>query len=239
MIESTRWLEQNRDADKFFLTVECFDPHEPWFVPEHYRKMYDPADGPEQVISRYAAADSCRRSRSAARRRTIAGSSTMCDRWFGHLIRDPQVAGHARQHAAHGHHRPRSLYRSGATTSARGAIRPAGEFSMCRCSSATRRASGRASACDVFIQHHDLAADTRCGRCRPARADRRPDVLGPRPRRWPADPRSRDGRLGQLDHGDRRPLVVQLQDQRPRAVPVRFRGPIPTRRTWPTGIPTS
>lgn len=44
MIESARWLEQNKDADKFFLTVESFDPHEPWFVPEHYRRMYDTSD---------------------------------------------------------------------------------------------------------------------------------------------------------------------------------------------------
>src|SRR6266511_3031777 len=40
MQESARWLEQNADAERFFLTVECFDPHEPWFVPPHYRRAY-------------------------------------------------------------------------------------------------------------------------------------------------------------------------------------------------------
>ena len=53
MQEAARWLEQNRDAEQFFLTVECFDPHEPWFVPEHYRRAYDPSDGREQVLSPY------------------------------------------------------------------------------------------------------------------------------------------------------------------------------------------
>ena len=47
LIEAARWLQENRDADKFFLTVESFDPHEPWWVPQHYRRMYDDSDGPE------------------------------------------------------------------------------------------------------------------------------------------------------------------------------------------------
>jgi arylsulfatase A-like enzyme len=34
MQESARWIEQNLDAERLFLTVESFDPHEPWFVPE-------------------------------------------------------------------------------------------------------------------------------------------------------------------------------------------------------------
>ncbi len=38
MQEAARWVEQNLDAKRLFLTVESFDPHEPWFVPEHYRK---------------------------------------------------------------------------------------------------------------------------------------------------------------------------------------------------------
>ena len=33
MQESARWVEQNLDAERLFLTVESFDPHEPWFVP--------------------------------------------------------------------------------------------------------------------------------------------------------------------------------------------------------------
>ena len=54
MQEAARWIEQNLDAERMFLTVESFDPHEPWFVPEHYRLHYDPDEGREQVISPYA-----------------------------------------------------------------------------------------------------------------------------------------------------------------------------------------
>ena len=84
-IEAARWLEQNRDADRFFLTVESFDPHEPWFVPEHYRRMYDDSDGPQQVVSGYS--DTTGMTPEALRRTqaNYSGLVTMCDRWFGYF----------------------------------------------------------------------------------------------------------------------------------------------------------
>ena len=36
------WLDKNHSHDKFFLHVESFDPHEPFYVPEPYRSMYGP-----------------------------------------------------------------------------------------------------------------------------------------------------------------------------------------------------
>jgi len=84
-IEAVRWLEQNRDADRFFLTVESFDPHQPWFVPEHYRRMYDDSDGPAQVTTGY---DNVQDWPPELLRRTQASYSglvTMCDRWFGYF----------------------------------------------------------------------------------------------------------------------------------------------------------
>ena len=92
MLESARWLEQNRDAKKFFLVAESFDPHEPWFVPEHYRRMYDDSDGPEQVISSYSSGvlgeQLLRRTQA-----NYSGLATMCDRWFGHLYQTLRVLG--------------------------------------------------------------------------------------------------------------------------------------------------
>jgi len=93
MQEAARWIEQNTDAKRLFLTVECFDPHEPWFVPEHYRRRHDPHEGREQVISPYAevpdlAPDLLRRTRA-----NYAGLVEMCDRWFGHLIETLRVSG--------------------------------------------------------------------------------------------------------------------------------------------------
>jgi len=37
------FIEQNYCADNWFLQIECFDPHEPFAVPEQYQKLY--ADG--------------------------------------------------------------------------------------------------------------------------------------------------------------------------------------------------
>jgi len=93
MIEAARWLEQNQDAEKFFLVVECFDPHEPWFVPEYYRRRYDDSDGREQVFSPYCdlaqmPPDLLRRARA-----NYSGLVTMCDRWFGHLYETMRVLG--------------------------------------------------------------------------------------------------------------------------------------------------
>ena len=72
LIEASRWLEQNRNSEKIFLVVESFDPHEPWFVPEHYRRTYDDSDGPEQVVSGYADCADVLPRCCAARRPTTA-----------------------------------------------------------------------------------------------------------------------------------------------------------------------
>ncbi|WP_117149030.1 sulfatase [Paraliobacillus zengyii] len=34
------FLKENKDADQWFLQIECFDPHEPFFVPEKYLELY-------------------------------------------------------------------------------------------------------------------------------------------------------------------------------------------------------
>jgi len=94
LIEAARWLEQNRDADSFFLTVESFDPHEPWFVPEHYRRMYGGADAPQQVVSGYTqASDMMGESLLVGTQINYSGLVTMCDRWFGHLYETMKVLG--------------------------------------------------------------------------------------------------------------------------------------------------
>lgn len=93
LIESARWLEQNKDAKKFFLVVESFDPHEPWFVPEHYRRLYDDSNGPEQVVSGYADTSTMRPELLKRTRANYSGLVTMCDRWFGYLYDTIRVLG--------------------------------------------------------------------------------------------------------------------------------------------------
>jgi Sulfatase len=34
------FLDLNRAADDWFLMVECFDPHEPFFAPERFKEQY-------------------------------------------------------------------------------------------------------------------------------------------------------------------------------------------------------
>lgn len=82
-IEAARWLEQNQDAENFFLTVESFDPHEPWFVPDHYLKMYGGDPEHQQASSWYDTFEN-----DALLRLTQINYSalcTMCDRWFQHF----------------------------------------------------------------------------------------------------------------------------------------------------------
>ena len=93
MIEAGRWLEQNRDAEKFFLLVESFDPHEPWFVPEHYRRMYDDGDGREQVLSGYCTTENLPDDLMDRTRANYSGLVTMCDRWFDHLYETIRTLG--------------------------------------------------------------------------------------------------------------------------------------------------
>ncbi|MGQ9661897.1 MAG: sulfatase [Kiritimatiellia bacterium] len=85
-MEAARWLQENRDAEKFFLTVECFDPHEPWFVPEHYRLLYDQSTTREQVCSGYNDTSALPAELLVRTQANYSGLVTMCDRWFGYFM---------------------------------------------------------------------------------------------------------------------------------------------------------
>ena len=98
MQESARWVEQNLDAERLFLTVESFDPHEPWFVPQHYRKRHDDGNGREQVISPYAEMPDLAPELVKRTRANYAGLVEMCDRWFGHLIESLRATGVSTRH---------------------------------------------------------------------------------------------------------------------------------------------
>ncbi|MBS1251683.1 MAG: Multifunctional alkaline phosphatase superfamily protein PehA [Anaerolineales bacterium] len=91
--EAACWLEENRDAGKFFLTVESFDPHEPWLVPPHYREMYLTAEGQEQVVSAYGDVSDLDEALLTRTRANYSGEVTMCDRWFGYFMESLRVLG--------------------------------------------------------------------------------------------------------------------------------------------------
>jgi len=91
--EAALWLEQNQDAEKFFLTVESFDPHEPWLVPRHYLKMYLSEDGQEQVKSSYGDVSTLGEKLLYRTRANYSAEVTMCDRWFGYFMDSLRVLG--------------------------------------------------------------------------------------------------------------------------------------------------
>ncbi len=91
--EAARWVEQNQDAEKFFLTIESFDPHEPWLVPSHYRKMYYDREGKEQVITGYSDVTLLDPALMDRTRANYCGLVTMCDRWFGYFMESLRVLG--------------------------------------------------------------------------------------------------------------------------------------------------
>lgn len=68
-----------------FLTVESFDPHEPWFVPEQYRLMYDNSNSHNQVLSPYKDISKVSPEILHRTQANYSGLVTMCDRWFGYL----------------------------------------------------------------------------------------------------------------------------------------------------------
>ena len=35
-----QYIRRNAASDRWFCHIECFDPHEPWFVPEQYRDLF-------------------------------------------------------------------------------------------------------------------------------------------------------------------------------------------------------
>jgi arylsulfatase A-like enzyme len=85
--EAMRWLERNQRADKFFLLVDCFDPHEPWDPPSEYVEMYDPGYvGREIICPRYGPSDYLSPEELRHMRALYAGEVTMVDRWLGAFL---------------------------------------------------------------------------------------------------------------------------------------------------------
>lgn len=156
--ESHRWLEQNRDAERTFLTVESFDPHEPWFVPEQYRRLYDPTDGQEQVVSPYAEVPDLSEQLVRRTRANYAGLTTMCDRWFGHLMESLRTQGWLDNTVVivtsdHGH----TLWEKRAYIGKRPYPSDPEVFDV---PLFVRHPAGigAGTVCDAWVQHHDISA---------------------------------------------------------------------------------
>ncbi len=80
------FLARNKDQDNWFLSLECFDPHEPFFTQEEYRALYPRdydgpfVDWPDYGPSRYT--DGQARELYAR----YAALVSMCDRYLGRVL---------------------------------------------------------------------------------------------------------------------------------------------------------
>jgi len=85
--ESIRWLEENRDAERFFLLVDSFDPHEPWDPPHEFVDMYDPGyEGKHVITPEYGKTDYLDEKELKHMCAHYAGEVTMVDKWFGRFV---------------------------------------------------------------------------------------------------------------------------------------------------------
>lgn len=80
------FLETNKGADSWFLQLECFDPHEPFFTTDEFLRQYGlsqadhPVDWPPYGR---APEDPVKREQA---RKTYAALLTMCDKYVGKLL---------------------------------------------------------------------------------------------------------------------------------------------------------
>ncbi len=83
------FIRRNHDADQWFLQIETFDPHEPFFTQERYRRLYpDGYEGPVYDWPDYRSLDS-RDTLEDIRhlRAEYAALLTMCDEKLGDVLR--------------------------------------------------------------------------------------------------------------------------------------------------------
>jgi arylsulfatase A-like enzyme len=86
--EAANTLDEARLRQPFCLTVDCFDPHEPWSPPPKYVDMYkDPEyEGPNIGVTDYGFARNYTPALMRQLHAIYAAEVTMTDAWFGHFL---------------------------------------------------------------------------------------------------------------------------------------------------------
>ncbi|ADK79785.1 sulfatase [Sediminispirochaeta smaragdinae DSM 11293] len=79
------FLDRNHNADNWFLQLECFDPHEPYYAAERFREMYDVNDG---LVTDWPFYRRVFESKENAEKliKNYSALLTMCDEYFGRLL---------------------------------------------------------------------------------------------------------------------------------------------------------
>ncbi|MDP9412461.1 MAG: sulfatase [Actinomycetota bacterium] len=81
-------LESVSGGGPFFLTVDCYDPHEPWDPPEEYVRMYDdePYNLKEPFSVIYGPSDYLLERELQRMKARYSAELTMMDRWLGRFL---------------------------------------------------------------------------------------------------------------------------------------------------------
>lgn len=80
------FLDANHTCDNWFLQIECFDPHEPFFVPDDYKKLYpDSYVGPVKDWPPYHHVTEDELTAKHMKNQ-YAALLTMCDKYLGTLL---------------------------------------------------------------------------------------------------------------------------------------------------------
>ncbi len=85
MSTAMNWLDRNYMHEKFFLWIDCFDPHEPWDPPQHYVDLYDRGFKGTVPTNFFSVPNITKRELKHIRA-CYAGEVTMVDRWIGRVI---------------------------------------------------------------------------------------------------------------------------------------------------------
>ncbi len=87
MTEAERWLERHH-AERFFLYVDTWDPHEPWDAPDYYTAKYREGYAGEQIYPAYGNWKNAGLERDDVDlgHATYCGEVTMVDFWIGRLL---------------------------------------------------------------------------------------------------------------------------------------------------------
>jgi arylsulfatase A-like enzyme len=85
--EAIRWLDENHGAEKSFLLVDGFDPHEPWDPPQEFVDLYDSGyDGPGVTVPLYSPVNYLTDPELKQMRARYAGEVTFVDKWLGRFL---------------------------------------------------------------------------------------------------------------------------------------------------------
>ena len=90
-----KWVEQNYREGPFFLWVDTFDPHEPWYPPYQYADLYDPDyKGIEPIDQTYGDCTKAMTPRQIKRMQALyAGEVTFLDRYIGRMLDTLELCG--------------------------------------------------------------------------------------------------------------------------------------------------